>query len=501
MTDQPAYDEPARPQVHFSPPKGFMNDPNGLVYSNGTWHMYFQYDPNCMVAGKPQWGHATSQDLIHWKNHGLAIESENADGSIYSGSAVVDKENTSGLFDDSIDPEERIVAIYTSHSPKKQVQCVAFSRDGGYTFASYQQNPVIDIGSKDFRDPKVFFHKPSSKWIMAVALSHEYQILFYGSKDLLHWTELSRFQAGLVGYQYEVPDLVEMPIEGTTATKWVLFVSINPGAPLGGSMTQYFIGEFDGEKFIPDDYMVRFADYGKDWYASQTWSNTPGNEVIGLAWASNWQYTNEVPTYPWRGCMSVARRMLLRKVRYNQGYFGYSLAQFPVNIERARNLDNAVTADSVDSSTGMKLCTKSGAAELLFYVSEVSLGNRFTDSSTILIELASKSARISIGLRAFETGLHVWLNRNADAAGWHHPLYNDNLSALVIPEDMQCPVYKIHGIIDRGLTEIYVNDVVAFTNIHVFADDEFADTVRVKLDDNLRITQASIYELHSAWTK
>jgi beta-fructofuranosidase len=285
------YNQVRRPQVHFSPPKNFMNDPNGLFYHNGTYHMYYQWDATANVAGNQHWGHATSPDLYHWQNHPPAIAPGAPGEGIFSGSAVIDVDNTSGFFGSQPAGNPGIVAIYTLNTPTSETQNIAYSTDGGYTFTKYSGNPVIDVNSNQFRDPKVIWHAPSNKWVMAVARPTEFTVVFYTSSDLKSWTKASEFaHRGWLGIQFECPNLVEIPVHNSNQqdsgeTKWVLVVSINPGAPQGGSFTQFFPGEFDGTTFTPEDDGARQVDFGKDNYAMQFFYGT-GKKTLGVGWVS-----------------------------------------------------------------------------------------------------------------------------------------------------------------------------------------------------------------------
>ena len=346
---EPLYFERYRPQYHFSPPLNFMNDPNGLVYFNGTYNLYYQYNPFGLVAGNQSWGHAVSSDLVNWENLPIAIP-ETPAGYIFSGSAVVDANNTSGFFSGAAGGG--IVAIYTlatyvNGQSVAQRQNIAYSLDSGVTFTNYSGNPVVDIGSNQFRDPQVSFHADTNQWVMAVAESAAWKILFYASPDLKTWTQVGSFgPAGWLGAQYEVPNLIQVPIEGTNQTKWVLLVSINPGAPQGGSATQYFYGTFDGANFTPDDDATRFMEFAKDAYAMEVYNNLPTSDVIAVTWLSNWQYAQTLPTFPWRSQMSVPRVLTLKTTATDEGYV---LAQNPIpgiTSLREQTLQNgSVTVD------------------------------------------------------------------------------------------------------------------------------------------------------------
>ncbi|QID81820.1 Invertase 4 [Saccharomyces pastorianus] len=307
-----------RPLVHFTPNKGWMNDPNGLWYDakEGKWHLYFQYNPNDTVWGLPLfWGHATSNDLTHWQDEPVAIAPKRNDSGAYSGSMVIDHNNTSGFFNDTVDPRQRCVAIWTYNTPESEEQYISYSLDGGYTFTEYQKNPVLAANSTQFRDPKVFWYEPSQKWIMTAAKSQDYKIEIYSSDDLKSWKLESAFaNEGFLGYQYECPGLIEVPTEqDPSKSHWVMFISINPGAPAGGSFNQYFVGSFNGTHFEAFDNQSRVVDFGKDYYALQTFFNTDPTygSALGIAWASNWEYSAFVPTNPWRSSMSLVRKFSL----------------------------------------------------------------------------------------------------------------------------------------------------------------------------------------------
>ena len=296
--------EPYRPQIHFTPARNWMNDPNGMVFQDGAYHLFFQYNPLGNNWGNMSWGHATSPDLIHWTEQPVALTRDEL-GDVFSGSAVIDRDNTAGF------GANAMVAVYTSASEKQQ-QSIAYSTDGGKTFTRYSGNPVIRNDDDNLRDPKVFWHEESGQWIMAVAKGWKMGIDFYGSRDLKAWSHLSTFLTELKGrpsLQWECPDLIRMDYKD--GKKWVLLVSVNPGGPILGSGTLYFTGEFDGTRFTADerDYPL-WLDYGMDNYAGVTWSNT-GNRLIMLGWMNNWSYAGDVPCTPWRSAMTLPRELKL----------------------------------------------------------------------------------------------------------------------------------------------------------------------------------------------
>ena len=296
--------EKFRPTYHFSPLYGWMNDPNGMVYKDGEYHLFYQYNPYGSKWGNMSWGHAISQDLVNWKHLPVAIAPD-ALGTIFSGSAVVDFDNTAGF------GAGAIIAIYTQNSDR-QVQSIAYSTDNGRTFTKYENNPVLTSEARDFRDPKVFWYESTKRWIMVLAVGQEMQI--FSSPNLKDWTFESRFGEGqgAHGGVWECPDLFELPVEGTNDKKWVLLCNLNPGGPFGGSATQYFVGSFNGKEFVNESpSKTKWMDWGEDHYATVTWSDAPDNRRIAIAWMSNWQYANDVPTSQYRSPNSVPRDLSL----------------------------------------------------------------------------------------------------------------------------------------------------------------------------------------------
>ena len=285
-------DEEYRPLIHFTPAKNWMNDPNGLVWHKGEYHLFFQHNPQGTRWGNMSWGHAVSKDLRSWEELPVAITEDN-DGAIFSGSAVSDGDD--------------LVAIYTRHTETNQSQCIARSKDNGRTFIKYEGNPVLNKNKKDFRDPKVFRYK--DHWIMCVAQPHEHQISLYSSADLIDWKHLSDFgPAGAVTGVWECPDLFPLVLDNKEV--WVLIVSLNPGG-LYGSGTQYFIGDFDGTTFTPrySTDKPRWLDYGKDNYAGVTFNHEPNGKRIFIGWLANWSDVKEHPATSWTTQMTIPREL------------------------------------------------------------------------------------------------------------------------------------------------------------------------------------------------
>ena len=301
--------EKFRPVYHHTPAYGWMNDPNGMFYKDGVYHLYFQHNPYGSTWGNMTWGHSTTTDLVNWNYEGLAIKPD-AWGAVFSGSAVVDYDNTAGF------GKNAVVAFYTSakSSPwgDTQSQSMAYSLDNGKTFVKYAYNPVVTSSKRDFRDPKVFWYAPDKHWVMILAGGQEMDI--YSSKNLKDWKYESSFGAkqGAHGGVWECPDLVELPVEGAKEKKWVLICNINPGGPFGGNAAQYFVGTFNGKKFVNESpTQTKWMDWGKDHYATVTFSNAPGGRCIALGWMSNWQYQTVLPTLQYRGSNTIARDLTL----------------------------------------------------------------------------------------------------------------------------------------------------------------------------------------------
>ena len=297
--------EKFRPAYHHSPVYGWMNDPNGLFYKDGVWHLYYQWNPYGSQGENMTWGHSTSTDGLHWTPQPTAIEAD-ALGAIFSGCCVVDKNNTAGFGNGAI------VAYYTS-AGARQTQSMAYSVDGGQTFTKYAGNPVIVSDVPDFRDPHIFWNEEAGFWNMVLASGQEMSI--YSSKDLKQWKHESNFGLTYGNHSgvWECPDLMKLPVDGTGEQKWMLICNINPGGPFGGSATQYFIGQFDGHQFVCEDQPeeTKWMDYGKDHYATVTFDNAPDGRRVAIAWMSNWQYANQVPTMQFRSTNSILRDLSL----------------------------------------------------------------------------------------------------------------------------------------------------------------------------------------------
>ncbi|KAK4959669.1 Invertase [Elasticomyces elasticus] len=461
-----------RPQVHFSPPQQFMNDPNGMfVDANGTWHLYYQYNPTGTVAGNQHWGHATSRDLYHWENQKIAIFPDSSTSYIYSGSAVVDVNNTSGFFPDQ---DNGVVAMYTlayyTTEPGLQVQEIAYSKDGGYTFEKYSGNPVIDINSTQFRDPKILWHAETQHWVVVVAYAADFVIGIYTSPNLRDWTHASNFSHhGLLGRQYECPNLVQMPMQGGDPM-YMLWISINPGAPLGGSITQYFPGTFNGTHFEAVDQVARIADFGKgsvslteysgsfawltsdaDNYAGQLFYGIPGDQKqVSMAWASNWQYCQLVPTGPqegWRSSMSLPRYNYLTNLTGS----GYDLVSAPFNIASQFTQELAFNT-SLGNST-ILLDYSSLPSGAVYFEANLTGLTASTLAGSVNFTFTSSISGESVRGGTFIGG-DTWIDRSR-TYGFDNPFFTDKFS--VSPVYGGKGTWTISGVVDRSILEVFVN--------------------------------------------
>jgi fructan beta-fructosidase len=449
------YREPWRPQYHFTPAKNWMNDPNGMVYYDGEYHLFYQYNPLGDKWGHMSWGHAVSRDLVHWEHLPVVLREEN-DVMIFSGSAVVDWKNTSGFGKDGKPP---LVAIYTGHYTNKplQNQHLAYSNDRGRTWTKYTGNPVLDIHEKDFRDPKVVWHEPSRRWIMAVAWPVKRKVRFYASPDLKSWTHLSDFgPAGSVEGIWECPDLFPLAIGGKT--KWVLIVNVNPGAPAGGSGCQYFVGDFDGKAFTLDPSYPKkragqksepalWLDHGPDCYAAVTWSDAPPRDGrrLALGWMSNWQYANDVPTSPWRNAMTVPRELALRETAGE-----FQLVQKPVaELERLRGPHHRFPGSTV--------------AEANAWIKRNSLGDGPLEMKIEFTPAAKGSAGVKLFKGKKEETVieldrergRIAIDRTRSGNAAFHAKFPSVASAPVAKADGRV---RLHVFVDACSVEVFVND-------------------------------------------
>jgi beta-fructofuranosidase len=458
------YSGSLRPQVHYSPPQDFMNDPNGMfVDANGTWHLYYQYNPTGTTAGNQHWGHATSQDLYHWVNQPIALFPPEETVYVFSGSAVVDVNNTSGFFPDQ---DNGVVAVFTlaryyeDGSAGPQTQNIAYSLDGGYTFQYYANNPVIDSTSSQFRDPKVIWYE--DHWVAVIAFSQEFSVGIYTSPDLKSWTHASNFSYhGLLGTQYECPNLVKMPVRDASGAvvdeKYVMAISLQPGAPLGGSVTQYFPGDFNGTHFTPLDAATRLTDFGKDNYAAQYFYGVPdGQNAVNLGWASNWQYAQQVPTgnlEGWRSAMTAPRGNYLTTatrigwVVVNELYDPSPILDATLGEKTFENGALAVDYSAVKSNAVYIEANVTGINTTLV-----------TSYSTLNMTFTSAASGESLRCGFYFGGDTPFFVDRGGIDGFDNVFFTDKFSiADVYSDGSGLATWSVQALVDRSMLEVFVD--------------------------------------------
>ncbi len=453
--------EEFRPLYHFSPKKHWTNDPNGLVYFEGEYHLFFQYNPFGDVWGHMSWGHAVSQDLLRWVELPVALREENGI-MMFTGSTVVDAANTSGFCREG---RPCLVAIYTGHtsetksSPALQTQNIAFSNDRGRTWTKYSGNPVLNLHLSDFRDPKVFWSAASRQWVMAVSLPNDHKVRFYGSRNLKSWNQLSDFgPAGAASGQWECPEIFELPVDGNPRrTRFVLKVGLNPGSPQGGSGEQYFIGEFDGTSFTNDNpsSLTLLTDYGKDCYCALTFNNLPANhKPVMMGWMDNWDYASELPTNPWRGQMTIPRALGLRTTPS-----GLRLAQAPTEeLQRIRKNHIHIAGQSAADLNSKLAQSSIGTSHTYEIESTIPVGNAGNPEWRVLVDPDSYTA---IGYdRQSST---VFVDRTHSGNVSFSPKFPARTAA---PVHLRDGLLRLHILVDRDSVEVFAQDgEVALTNL------------------------------------
>ena len=471
-----------RPLYHHTPLYGWMNDANGLVYKDGEYHLYFQYNPYGSVWGNMHWGHSVSRDLVHWEHLPVALARDTM-GHIFSGSSVVDKDNTAGYGAGSI------VSFYTSASDKNgQIQCMAHSSDNGRTFTKYEKNPVLTPfdGLKDFRDPKVFWYAPEKKWVMIVSADKEMR--FYSSRDLKDWTYMSAFGDGygVQPSQFECPDMVQLPVNGDlNIKKWALIVNINPGCLFGGSATQYFIGDFDGTKFVCDTKpeVVKWMDWGKDHYATVCFSNT-GDRVIAVPWMSNWQYANIIPTQQYRSANALPRELTM----YSEGKEVYMAVNPVRELESLRKETREIPAFTVEAN---KATGKSSIAGF-------QLVNGIGEYVDIYLDLNAKklvmdrvhSGIVDFGKNSVPHEKEAHDNRIANSIN-----YVDDFALATWGPLSPAQEHTLRIFVDKCSVEVFLDGgKVAMTNL-VFPNEPYNCLNFYSKDGSCRVNSLNIYKL------
>ena len=467
-----------RPAYHYTPDYGWMNDPNGLIYHEGVYHLYYQFNPFGSKWGNMCWGHATTRDFIHWTHEAPALRRDTL-GHIFSGSTILDREGTAGF------GQGAILAYYTAHQMREgkqwQAQCLAYSTDGGYTYTKYKGNPILtpSDGVVDFRDPKVFWYAPTKQWHMIVSADKEMR--FFRSQDLKSWEYVSAFGEGYGARpnQFECPDFFELPMEGTNEKKWVMLVNINPGCPFGGSATEYFVGSFDGQVFTPDTdaEIARWLDFGKDHYAFVTFHNVKGR-TLGLPWVSNWQYANVTPFRQSRGMNGLPRELFLF-LQHGRSYVGARPAREVTALRKSTqtlSLPRRLT-DSVMLSSAFQGYEDSFELELTLAPARgvqrvgIVLSNASGDRLPIYLDLNKRRVvmdRTESGLTDFG---QLSTPHERESMDWRTGeginYKNDFALATWAPLELCVgPTYKLRLFFDRSVAELFVDEGrIAMTNL------------------------------------
>lgn len=474
--------EPHRPLFHFSPPSHWMNDPNGLVYHEGEYHLFYQHYPEAIVWGPMHWGHAVSTDLVHWKHLPIALYPDSL-GLIFSGSAVIDKHNSAGF------GKNAMIAIFTHHhmdmekagSNVFQYQSIAYSTDRGRSFKKYQANPVIkNPGIRDFRDPKVRWDEKRKQWIMVFAAYDK--ALFYTSANLKDWNKSGEF--GIPGDKrlWECPDLFPMKVNGTNEQKWILITSIQRDAPNGGTATSYFVGDFDGKVFKGDTEKQSWLDYGKDNYAFVTWNNLADGRTIGVGWMSNWQYANAVPTQSWRNAATIPRELNL--VRINNEY---RLIQKPVKeLTQLRN--NLKIIPQAIINDRLILDSKSIAKEIEFTVDLIKSG-----SHSFGIELKNNiGEHVLIGYDALKSQFYI----DRTQAG-KKDFSKDYPVQQYAPRISKNKHLKIRMLIDASSVELFADDGLTIMTSVFFPNEDFTVAELFSKNGETKLIQGKWWTLNT----
>jgi fructan beta-fructosidase len=484
--------EPLRPQFHFSPELNWMNDPNGLVFHNGEYHLFYQYNPAGNEWGHMSWGHAVSKDMMSWEHLPIAIPEK--DGVMaFSGSCVVDHRNSSRFGTGNTPP---MVAIFTGHKPGKQVQNLAYSNDDGRTWALYEGNPVLDLGLADFRDPKVFWHEGTKQWIMVVSLATERVIAFFGSDNLKNWKELSRFgPAGVRSKSnWECPDLFELPVENESGKKlWVLEADMGDGSIAGGSGGEYFVGHFDGVRFTTIQHS-QWVDYGRDFYAPISFENFPNtdNRRVWLGWFNNWQ-TCLIPTQPWRGSMSVPRELSLRKLSFNsEEPATYVLVQKPIR-EFSKLYGESTPLDTRQLGWPPKKITQPGEIPEMQFELTAEFKPGRARSLGLRIH-TGEDEYTEIGYDSQFLGAYVDRTKSGNVS--FHPAFSGRHNA---PARLIDGKVSVRVLVDRSSVEVFVNDGEAVISDQIFPTNQKPWIEAFVGDKSAEISQARVIEIKSAW--
>ena len=489
LAQTPTYEEPFRPQFHFTPAANWTNDPNGLVYHDGEWHIFYQYNPFGDVWGHMSWGHAVSKDLFRWKHLPVALP-EVGEVMVYSGSAVVDRLNTSGFGRDGKPP---LIAIYTSRTETDQTQSIAYSNDRGRTWTRYEGNPVLDVEDPAFRDPKVFWHEGTQRWVMAVVLANQRKVSFYGSPDLKQWTHLSDFgpEGAHPVTNWECPDLFELPVEGEPGrSKWILQVDSGMGHPWTGSGCQYFVGEFDGVRFLNDNppETALWLDWGRDFYAAQSYSDVPAEDGrrIVIGWISNWMYAREKPTSPWRGAQSVPRALQLK--RFSEGL---RLAQQPVREIESLRGEPFLLSDLPIEEANRRIASAGFSGDTLEMQAEIEIG---TARDVGFRVLQGGDEETLVGFTA--SPAEVYVDRSESGRVDFHETFAGRHSARLHPSDGRV---NLRILVDRSVVEVFAGDGRVAITDRVFPKPTSTGLSLYAEGGEARVARLRAWRIRSAW--
>lgn len=491
------FTERYRPQFHYTPRINWMNDPNGLVYYEGRYHMFHQYNPFGNRWGYMSWYHAVSDDLVHWEHKPVAIPyGKEEEEAIFSGGAIVDHNNTSGFGDGSRVP---IIATYTSHYTREdgstwQAQSLAYSIDGGETFTKYEGNPVLEFNDPDFRDPNVMWDIQREQWVMVVALPRQYKVQFYASDNLIDWEFLSDFgSAGATGGIWECPDLFPLALDGDPNNiKWVLHVDINPGAIAGGSGSQYFIGDWNGTEFIPDESIsggeIIWADYGTDYYAAISWNNIPEDDGrrLWIGWMNNWNYANDIPTYPWRSAQSIPRSLHLETIEGNIRVTQRPVEELQVLRDTHVGIQNLEISEGDHSLAGEGISGK--AYEIIV---ELEPG----DSETAGLRLRAGDGEETLVGYDTVNGT-VFVDRTHSGEDDFHENFGQRNDA---PARLADGKVKLHIFVDWSSVEVFVNDGENVITNRIFPAPESQDIILYSEGGTANLVSLDFWPLKSIW--
>jgi len=491
------YSEKYRPQFHFSPPSGWMNDPNGMVFYAGEYHLFYQYYPDSTVWGPMHWGHAISKDMVNWENLPIALYPDSL-GLIFSGSAVVDWKNTTGFGTEENPP---LVAIFTYHNVDREksgrtdveTQGIAYSIDKGRTWTKYEKNPVLlNPGSRDFRDPNVFWHEGTQKWNLILS-AHDH-VKIYASGDLKDWKLESEFgnDAGTHDGVWECPDLFELKVRGSDQSKWVMIVNINPGGPNSGSGTQYFVGDYNGQHFTAASKDTSWLDWGRDNYAGVTWADIPKEDGrrLFIGWMSNWNYANLVPTGVWRSAMTVPREL---KLEESDGK--YLVVSQPVReLDQLQNKASRINFTEVQISGVKQPDTKDINLNQCELILNLDTDNKTADSFGLTLE-NSLGELIKIGYSLADKRFFVDRTKSGDMS-FSEKFTGIDYAPYIIGKEVQLHLY-----IDAASIELFVDGGKLVMTNCFFSTENFTKLSLFAEKGEIKLKSGSIVNLNGIWKK